>query len=348
MKKRKEYLDIAKGIGIILVVWAHANGPFTDLIYQFHMPFFFFVSGMLFKKINTETNEEYICKKIKSLYVPFVFWNIIVYFFEYLIELYVHNNGFSLEAYLGVVAQIEAGLNKSSLLGATWFLSSLFWIAICYKFLYTFLKTKIKYPCSILLVLSAFLTCIAFNVDLPYFLSRTLICGLFYSSGVILSEIIEKLISFRGRIFIAFLFVVFFYVEGVNNYANMSKNDYGNIIGFLIGAYCASIALIIFSKLLDETKLKIKVLLCYIGKNSMDILIWQFIAFVPIVFVHTLIDGFTIKEFLDFILYQHIYVTNHMLWFLYTVVGVGLPLLIRYIIKKTQLFRILKKLYLVR
>lgn len=27
--KRVEYLDIAKGLGIILVVWAHAKGPFS-------------------------------------------------------------------------------------------------------------------------------------------------------------------------------------------------------------------------------------------------------------------------------------------------------------------------------
>ena len=42
MKQRAGYLDIAKGIGILLVVWAHARGPFSTYIYQFHMPLFFF------------------------------------------------------------------------------------------------------------------------------------------------------------------------------------------------------------------------------------------------------------------------------------------------------------------
>ncbi|GFI47337.1 hypothetical protein IMSAGC019_02661 [Lachnospiraceae bacterium] len=46
--QRKDYLDIAKGIGIILVVWAHVEGSFYRYITQFHMPFFFFISGMLF------------------------------------------------------------------------------------------------------------------------------------------------------------------------------------------------------------------------------------------------------------------------------------------------------------
>ena len=37
MKQRAGYLDIAKGIGILLVVWAHARGPFSTYIYQFHI-----------------------------------------------------------------------------------------------------------------------------------------------------------------------------------------------------------------------------------------------------------------------------------------------------------------------
>lgn len=39
--KRLDYMDIAKGIGIIAVVWAHSNGPLSDYMYQFHMPLFF-------------------------------------------------------------------------------------------------------------------------------------------------------------------------------------------------------------------------------------------------------------------------------------------------------------------
>src|SRR5215212_5014788 len=52
--KRVGYVDIAKGIGIILVVMGHNDfaliSPFAHkLIYSFHMPMFFFMSGMFFK-----------------------------------------------------------------------------------------------------------------------------------------------------------------------------------------------------------------------------------------------------------------------------------------------------------
>ena len=54
VEKRVAYVDIAKGIGIILVVMGHNDfaliSPFAHkLIYSFHMPMFFFMSGMFFK-----------------------------------------------------------------------------------------------------------------------------------------------------------------------------------------------------------------------------------------------------------------------------------------------------------
>src|SRR5215216_3540738 len=52
--KLVQYVDIAKGTGILLVVMGHNDfaliSPFAHkLIYSFHMPMFFFMSGMFFK-----------------------------------------------------------------------------------------------------------------------------------------------------------------------------------------------------------------------------------------------------------------------------------------------------------
>ncbi|MGN0524124.1 MAG: acyltransferase family protein [Eubacterium sp.] len=74
--KRIEWIDIAKGIGIILVVTAHTQMPSYSLfdgnnnilrllIYSFHMPLFFFLSGMCFKTDGI-TFKEFLTKKIKT------------------------------------------------------------------------------------------------------------------------------------------------------------------------------------------------------------------------------------------------------------------------------------------
>lgn len=53
-KERIEYIDIAKGTGIILMVLGHIpafsnNYKFAyKFIYAFHMPLFFIISGYLF------------------------------------------------------------------------------------------------------------------------------------------------------------------------------------------------------------------------------------------------------------------------------------------------------------
>lgn len=50
IKSRDIAVDVAKGIGILLVILGHLKNPLMDFIYAFHMPLFFFVSGMFVKK----------------------------------------------------------------------------------------------------------------------------------------------------------------------------------------------------------------------------------------------------------------------------------------------------------
>ena len=50
--QRNQSIDIAKAVGIILMVVGHFNGLplwFEKWIFSFHMPLFFILSGYLFK-----------------------------------------------------------------------------------------------------------------------------------------------------------------------------------------------------------------------------------------------------------------------------------------------------------
>ena len=55
----REYWNIVKGIGIILVVVGHLYWDFTQFIYLFHLPLFFFVSGYLYNEKNMEMIHIY-------------------------------------------------------------------------------------------------------------------------------------------------------------------------------------------------------------------------------------------------------------------------------------------------
>lgn len=67
MNKRLDWVDAAKGIGILLVVMAHVPIPdsFKQFIYSFHMPLFFLLSGMMFRS-SSQPAMSFIQKKRKA------------------------------------------------------------------------------------------------------------------------------------------------------------------------------------------------------------------------------------------------------------------------------------------
>ena len=100
MKNSKlEYIDIARGIGIILVVIGHAiikdfanKSMFyyclRQLIYTIHMPLFFVISGMLYEKnkfkYNKGSNLQYITSKFSKFIIPYFSFSLIVYLIVYI------------------------------------------------------------------------------------------------------------------------------------------------------------------------------------------------------------------------------------------------------------------------
>jgi fucose 4-O-acetylase-like acetyltransferase len=44
------WIDVCRGIGILLVVLGHCDPFFNKYIYGFHMPLFFLLSGWLYNK----------------------------------------------------------------------------------------------------------------------------------------------------------------------------------------------------------------------------------------------------------------------------------------------------------
>lgn len=69
---RRTEFDILKGIGILLVMIGHAipqTGFAHNLIYNSHMPLFFFASGIFFRE---KPLKEGVLKDVKTLMIPWV------------------------------------------------------------------------------------------------------------------------------------------------------------------------------------------------------------------------------------------------------------------------------------
>lgn len=72
-ENRKQWVDILKGILIIMVVLGHSYFEYSKYIYWFHMPVFFMLSGYVFHvpKINT---FEWIKNILIKHMIPFCVW----------------------------------------------------------------------------------------------------------------------------------------------------------------------------------------------------------------------------------------------------------------------------------
>ena len=72
---RIEWIDIAKGLGLIFLIYGHiANNLFTQWIYTFHSPLFFFLSGFLFS--SRKNFNDFLISKTNSLLIPYLFLGI--------------------------------------------------------------------------------------------------------------------------------------------------------------------------------------------------------------------------------------------------------------------------------
>jgi fucose 4-O-acetylase-like acetyltransferase len=140
MSKRIEYLDIARGIGILLVVLGHndlgALSPFSrQVIYSFHIPLFFFLSGYF---INTSVPfVEYLQKRFHTVLKPYLFTILLIYFASVSFE----KMGFQ-NAIVRILKALYGSINYLDW-GQLWFLPHLFVVSL-YAFLFITLMDRLR------------------------------------------------------------------------------------------------------------------------------------------------------------------------------------------------------------
>lgn len=78
MVKKLEWINILKGLGIMMVVYAHMTSGFVrDFFFLFHMPLFFIIAGYLFRP-NADPGA-YFRRKSLHLLVPYGFFMVLLY-----------------------------------------------------------------------------------------------------------------------------------------------------------------------------------------------------------------------------------------------------------------------------
>ena len=136
-KPRVEAIDYAKGIGILLVVAAHVwrglatagiavpaalheQGAIDRWVYGFHMPLFFFASGLFLYRSAAKPARSFVSDKLSTIAWPYLVWSVI----------YWQLSRFSARAVPVLSGKAFVWSLIVAPIGHLWFLSVLFLIAL--------------------------------------------------------------------------------------------------------------------------------------------------------------------------------------------------------------------------
>ncbi len=124
-------VSITKAFGIILMVLAHSGFSKTGdaAINMFHMPLFFFMSGYCFKEKYLSSFKEYLMRKIKGIYLPYIKYSVLFLLLHNVFyHVGVYKNAYTLYDFQFRAVRIFFSMTMhDQLLGGYWFLRSLLW-----------------------------------------------------------------------------------------------------------------------------------------------------------------------------------------------------------------------------
>ena len=254
-KQRDQRIDVLKGIGIICVVWAHLRGYFSMEIYIFHMPLFFFLSGMFYRR-----KSGFVVSRIKSLLVP-------VLFYLGLFALIYWIDGGRL------VNRIDrtSFFKPTEIDGPLWFLISLFTIAVVYWGLDGWLKSKARLALVCSVIGGVFYY---WDVALPLCLRQSAIALPFYAWGAWMREKGWTNANYNWKLLVGhgvvFMGVVAYCV--VNNFRfDISSLYLPDNCLLLYGGALAAILLLLNVRTFSKTN-KMNALLASYGRHSLSIM----------------------------------------------------------------------------
>lgn len=278
MKSRVEWIDNAKGIAIICVILGHfgVNDWLSDIIYTFHMPLFFFISGLyLTKNIQYKSFVPFIHKKIIRLLIPYLFFSFLLLLFYRLITFYtdILPNSENIN-YLNSSLNIFFELKRDTLVRChLWFLTSLFLSNTLIWLICKYLSRLYQFISVIMISLIAFIYNHYSRHTTVFFIDVTMVACLFVYAGTFFIKYEKK---FSNKI--SLVYFIIYILSSYLNYMILNKSNvdmyyarYGNYVLFILSSFSGLLLVIRLSSLIRFK------LLSEIGKNSLVLYCLHFI-----------------------------------------------------------------------
>ena len=230
MENRLEYVDIAKGVGIMLVVWSHSDAlDLMWLMMGMFVPIFYFCSGYTFSMKGTLV--ECMRKRFRKLFIPYLFFNLLMFcaFMHFSLREIV---GFFYSRYSFYPLDVNPNIKfLTSGNYPMWFLTSMI---VSYLFFYLLVYfNRFKYLLfSIYLILTIVLDRIP--ILLPWSLDTAFLTALFMYAGMVVRNKDYISVNWWQVGIVLSLYISIHLVGGDNN---LSVRMYGTsvFICFVLG-----------------------------------------------------------------------------------------------------------------
>lgn len=278
MNNRILYVDYMKAVAMILVIMGHvnfANEPVKAWIYSFHMPAFFFCTGLVLKMGGKISLKDTLQNKLHRLMLPYLLWAL----------LYAK---FTVPNFLKIVYGSYWSIASSGSSSNLWFLPVMF---VALVFFYLFVKTGLatKKVAKILLMLISFaIACLLPHLKFgyPWGADVAFMAFAFILLGSISHEYIGRLYQYSKShislgLAISFILFVLLFAGTLTYHLNnpsggwvMMKNaHYGHWGFFALTAICGTMMLLFLSVFIELMNMGGYKWLSFVGQNTLVIFV---------------------------------------------------------------------------
>lgn len=276
---RIEFIDLAKGLCILLVLATHIVPEYfySDLLGLIRMPLYFCISGMFFKDYGGILN--FTRKKCDRILIPFIGWYLISYSWFYLKSVILNtplDENFSF---------YDLFIGRKLFNNPIWFLLSLFWCNLIFSAVSRFYKTY-KSQLTVILLISAVGWVLAYANTVNYlYIPTSLTCLPFFWLGYRLRT--SSLLSADNtkhhdiRLFTLFLCIVVLLALAFPRYPSylFYKNEIRG--GNPLTIYLFAVPLVLLVLLMCKYVKKLP-FISYIGEYSLIVLVTHMLLASPI------------------------------------------------------------------
>ncbi|WP_430603302.1 acyltransferase family protein [Enterococcus sp. DIV0724b] len=303
LSSRVQWIDYAKGVGILSIILGHSGFPQMKYLFWFHVPLFFIISGFLNKRGYEQKFTDFFRKKIISLWIPYYVYGILcILLFQVLV--WEFDASFICKELLKL---IYSGTKVTGIIGAFWFIPVLFFTEIIFYFYQKINKKAIK----IAFLFTCYFTFqLVFQyITLPMDINVIPIAIVFFSIGVYMKENWQwRVIISKLAIVILLVFMFFFHLKLVDLNIDLKNAVASPLIINIIVPVAICQLIFVISIFLEKKKGLPLNMLAFFGKESLYFMLTHnlIINFLEVKGVHSWYIVFIITIIVSLLLYYPI------------------------------------------